>query len=166
MSSVTSLAATQTGNDVFARILGASSGLVLLDSDDIRATIAQFRTLARRTGQAVYLWEPVSGLSSLRDVHARFPDCQRFGSALRHVRQSLHFGVYFLVGMELPLTAPDFALLRQLARESTEHLRRVVLLSPPAILADQLGDLAVRLRGGNSSPRHLRMRDGRWLVES
>ncbi len=166
MSSATSLAATQVGNDLFARILGTSSGLVVLESEDIRVTIAQFRALALRTGQAVYLWEPVTGLSSLRDVHARFPDCQRIGSALRHVRQSLHFGVYFLVGVELPLTSTDFALLRQLAREPTEHLRRVVLLSPPAILSEQLGDAADHLRCGNSSPRHLRMRDGRWLVES
>jgi hypothetical protein len=111
------------------------------------------------------LWEPASGLSSLRDVHARFPDCQRFGSALRHVRQSLHFGVYFLVGLELPLSAADSALLGRLARESTEHLRRVVLVSPPASLVEHLGDLAVHLRYNNSSPRHLRMRDGRWLVE-
>ncbi|MEO5812808.1 MAG: hypothetical protein ABIU96_03135 [Rhodanobacter sp.] len=165
MSSVTSLGATQAGNDVFARILGASSGLVVLDSEDPRATIGQFRALARRTGQAVYLWEPMSGLSSLRDVHARFPDCQRIGSALRHVRQSLHFGVYFLVGLELPLSAADAALLRQLARESTEHLRRVVLVSPPVALVEELGALAVHLHQESSSPRHLRMRDGRWLVE-
>lgn len=165
MSSVTSLVATQTGNDAFARILGASSGLVVLDSEDIRVTIAQFRMLARRTGQAVYLWEPASGLSSLRDAHARFPDCQRFGSVLRHIRQSLHFGVYFLVGLELPLTVADSTLLRQLAREPTEHLRRVVLISPPATLVEHLGELAVHLRYNSSSPRRLRMRDGRWLVE-
>jgi hypothetical protein len=165
MSSAASLRATQAGNDVFADILAASSGLVVLDSEDVRLTIAQFRALARRTGQAVYVWEPASGLSSLRDVHARFPDCQRFGSALRHVRQSLHFGVYFLVGVELPLSAADFALLRQLARESTAHLRRVVLVSPPPALVEHLGDLAVHLRHDNSRPRHLRMRDGRWLVE-
>ncbi len=165
MDSMTSLVATQAGNDVFARILEAPSGLVVLDSVDIQGTVAQFRALARRTGQALYLWEPVVGLSSLRDVHARFPDCQRFGSALRFVRQSLHFGVYFLVGLELPLSTADATLLRQLARAPTDYLRRVVLISPPATLVEHLGDLADHLRYDNSKPRHLRMRDGRWLVE-
>lgn len=158
-------AATQAGNEVFGRILETTSGLVVLDSVDIRATIIQFRALARRTGQAAYVWEPVIGMRSLRDVHARFPDCQRFGGVLRYVRQSLHFGVYFLVGLELPLSTADARALRQLARAPADYVRRVVLISPPAALVEHLGDLADHLRYDNAKPRHLRMRDGRWLVE-
>jgi hypothetical protein len=80
------------------------------------------------------------------------------------MQQSIHFGIYFLVGLELPLSAMDATLLRQLARMPKEHLRRVVLIDTPAALAEHLGDLAVRLNSADSSPRRLRLRDGRWLV--
>ncbi len=165
MNRVTSEAATQAGTDVFARILEASSGLVILDCVDVRASVLEFRALARRTGQAVYLWEPEVGMSSLRDTHGRFPDCQRLGGALRFMRQSMHFGVYLMLGLELPLAAADAAVLRQLARAQTEHLRRVVLISPPAALTEYLTDIAACVRYDNTPGRHLRMRDGRWLVE-
>ena len=120
--------------------------------------------LARHTGQAVYLWQPDTGLGSLRDAHVRVPDCQRLGNALRYMRQSMHFGVYFLIGLELPLSAMDATLLRQLARAPKEHLRRVVLIDAPAALVEHLGDLAVHLGSEDSQPRRLRLRDGRWLV--
>jgi hypothetical protein len=80
------------------------------------------------------------------------------------MQQSLHFGVYVLVGLELPLSAMDDTLLRQLARMPQGHLRRVVLVNAPPALAEHLGTLAVHLRSDDSSPRRLRLRDGRWLL--
>ncbi|MGY3038550.1 hypothetical protein ACVWWQ_000137 [Rhodanobacter sp. TND4EL1] len=164
MNSTLASVHVQAGNDIFERILAATSGLVVLDSKDVHALIDQFRAIARRTGQAVYLWQPDTGLSSLRDAHVRVPDCQRLGNALRYMQQSMHFGVYFLLGLELPLSAMDATLLRQLARSPKGHLRRVVLIDAPAALAEHLGDLAVRLGSDDSLPRRLRLRDGRWLV--
>lgn len=157
-------AAAKAGTDIFEQILGASSGLVVLDSDDVAGLIEQVRVMARRSGQAVYLWQPDTGLGSLRDAHARVPDCQRLGNALRYMQQSMHFGVYFLLGIELPLSAMDAALLRQLARAPKEYLRRVVLIDTPAALAEHLGDQAVYLHSRESQSRRLRLRDGRWLV--
>jgi hypothetical protein len=157
--------ASQAEADMLARILDASSGLVALDCVDARASLAQFRDVARRSGQALYLWEPQTGLSSLRDKHGRFPDCQRLGGALRFMRQSMHFGVYFVLGVELPLSAADAAVLRQLAAVSSGHVRRVVLLNPPATLVEHLGDVVVRLHHDKAAARRLRLRDGRWLVE-
>jgi hypothetical protein len=148
---------------IFERILDASSGLVVLDSDDVHGLIEQFRVMARHSGQAVYLWQPDTGLGSLRDAHARVPGCQRLGNALRYMQQSMHFGVYFLLGIELPLSAMDATLLRQLARAPKDYLRRVVLIDAPAALVEHLGEHAVRLRG-SSQQRRLRLRDGRWLV--
>lgn len=156
--------APQAAVDILDRILGATSGLVVLDSQDPLALIGQFRAVARSTGQAMYLWQPDTGLGSLRDAQVRVPDCQRLGNALRYMQQSIHFGVYFLVGLELPLSAMDATLLRQLARMPKEHLRRVVLIDVPAALAEHLGELAVRLNSADSSPKRLRLRDGRWLV--
>ena len=136
----------------------------MLDGADSAALIGQFRTIARHSGQAVYLWQPDSGLGSLRDAHARVPGCQRLGNALRYMQQSMHFGVYLLSELELPLSAMDGTLLRQLARAPSGHLRRVVLLDAPVALVDYLGDTAVRISGRVDMPVRPRLRDGRWLV--
>ncbi|WP_158884314.1 hypothetical protein [Rhodanobacter sp. L36] len=154
----------QAGAETFERILAASSGLVAMESSDVHALMDQFRALARHSGQALYLWQPDTGLSSLRDVHVRVPDCQRLGNALRYMQQSMHFGVYFLVGLELPLSVMDATLLRQLARAPKEHLRRVVLIDAPAALIEHLGEQVVRLGGEDGSPRRPRLRDGHWVV--
>ncbi len=157
-------AGPQAGAGIFERILAAPSGLVLLESTDATALIEQVRALVRHSGQAAYLWQPVAGLGSLREAHARVPDCERLGNALRYMQQSMHFGVYFLRGLELPLAAADAAVLRQLAREPKGYLRRIVLVDVPPALVSQLGDLATRLSSEDRSPRNLRLRDGRWLA--
>ena len=154
----------QAGAEIFERILTAPSGLVVLQSKDAEALIEQVRVLVRHSGQAVYLWQPDTGLGSLREAHARVPDCERLGNALRYMQQSMHFGVYFLRGLELPLSAVDAAMLRQLARAPKGHLRRVVLIDAPPALADHLGELAARLSTDEGKPRKLRLRDGRWLT--
>lgn len=164
MTSVMASAPSQSGTEIFERILAAESGLVVLNSKDSNALVNQFRMIARHTGQAVYLWQPDTGLGSLRDAHVRVPDCQRLGNALRYMQQSMHFGVYFLVGLALPLSTADAGLLRQLARPPKGHLRRVVLMDTPAALGEHLGALAVHLDCGDSRPRRPRLRDGRWLV--
>ena len=81
MPTVMTAATPQAAAETLDRIIDASSGLVLLDSVDPLNLIAQFRALARSTGQAMYLWQPDTGLGSLRDVHVRVPDCQRLGNA-------------------------------------------------------------------------------------
>jgi hypothetical protein len=164
MNSVMVSAASHVSTEVFERILATPSGLIVLDTKDVSVLIEQFRAIARRTGQAVYLWQPDTGLNSLRDACVGVPDCQRLGNALRYIRQSMHFGVYFLVGLELPLSSMDATLLRQLARAPKEHLRRVVLLDPPPALAAHLGELAARLGCDSHPPQRLRLRDGRWVV--
>jgi len=157
-------AVPQAGAEIFERILTAPSGLVVLQSKDAEALIEQVRVLARHSGQAVYLWQPDTGLGSLREAHARVPDCERLGNALRYMQQSMHFGVYFVRGVELPLSAVDAALLRQLARAPKGHLRRVVLVDAPPALAAHLGDLAAQVSTEDGKPRQLRLRDGRWLT--
>lgn len=164
MASLIASMLPQVGTDIFDRITGSSKGLVMLDSKDVPALIEQFRTIARHSGQAMYLWQPDTGLSSLRDAHVRVPDCQRLGNALRYMQQSMHFGVYFLVGLELPLSAMDATLLRQLARTPKDHLRRVVLIDVPPSLAEHLGELAEHLGSEDCQKRRLRLRDGRWLT--
>lgn len=157
-------ASAPAGAETFEHILAAPSGLVVLSSTDVAGLIDQFRTFARHTGQALYLWQPDLGLTSLRDAQGGVPDCQRLGNALRHMLHSLHFGVYFLVGVALPLSAMDSALLRKLAHSPEKHLRRVVLVDPPAALVEFLGQLAVGLHCVDNQAPRLRLRDGRWLL--
>ncbi len=164
MTSALASVPPQAGAEIFERVLAAPSGLVVLDCKDVHALIDQFRAIARHTGQAVYLWQPDTGLGSLRDAQVRVPECQRLGNALRYMQQSMHFGVYFLLGLELPLSAMDATLLRQLARAPKGHLRRVVLIDAPVALVEHLGELATRVGSEDSQPRRLRLRDGRWLV--
>jgi hypothetical protein len=164
MTSLMATAPSQAGKEIFERILAAPSGLVLLNTKEAPALIDQFRMIARHTGQAVYLWQADAGLSSLRDAHVRVPDCQRLSNALRYMQQSMHFGVYFLAGMRVPLSAMDASLLRQLARAPTAHLRRVVLIDAPTAMVEQLGSLAAHLDGEVQQAWRPRLRDGRWLA--
>jgi hypothetical protein len=151
------------GHDVFERILAAPAGVVTVRSEDGEALLDQFRSIARHSGQAVYLWRPGQGMSSLRDAHARVPDALRLGQALRYMQQSMHFGIYLLQELEVPLSAADLAMLRQLARATTGQLRRVVLLNAPLALVEQLGDLITHIDSGPERQHRLRLRDGRWL---
>ncbi len=143
----------------------ASSVLVVLQGGNSPVLSAQFRSIARRTGQAVYLWQPGVGMSSLRDLHARVPGCERLGSALRYIQQSVHFGIYVLAGVELPLSAEHARLLEQLSVEPKDYLRRVVLLDPPAGLAALLAPAAVVIDATPTLAPRMRLRDGRWLVD-
>lgn len=151
--------------DVFDRILSASGPLVALQASDLGLLVDQFRLVARRTGQAIYLWRDGEGLVSLRDAQMRVPGCLRLGDALRYISQSLHFGVYLLdMPSGLP-SATDSALLRQLSRTTTGHVRRVVLVGANPGLVETFEDDVVRVdanwRARAAAPR---LRDGRWLV--
>ena len=81
MTSVMASAPTQAGAEIFERILAAPSGLVVMDSKDVHTLIDQFRTLARHTGQAVYLWQPDTGLFDRQDAHALPPGPHRPAAA-------------------------------------------------------------------------------------
>lgn len=153
------------GNDVFDRILSASGPLVALQGGEPGVLVDQFRLVARRTGQAVYLWRDAEGLTSLRDAQMRVPGCVRLGDALRYILQSLHFGVYLLDMPDGAPSATDGALLRQLSRAQTGHVRRVVLLGASPTLLATFEDDIVRVdadwRARSATPR---LRDGRWVV--
>lgn len=155
--------AVLAGSDIFERILGADGPLVVLETDQADALIEQFRMLARRSGQTVYLWREGAGLNSLREGEVRVPGCLRMGDTLRYVLQSMHFGVYLLADVGVPVSSANLSLLRQLTRSRSDHLRRVVLLTASPQLADSLAGIALALRRRTSQVRP-RLRDGRWVT--
>jgi hypothetical protein len=152
------------GSDIYERILTAPGGLVVLEHDHSAALIEQFRAIARHNGQAVYVWDPEDGMENMREAHARIPGSQRLSIALRYIQQSIHFGVYLLSQFQLPMSAMDSTLLRQLARAPAGHVRRVVLLDAAPALVASFDDVAVRLSTKAPATQRPRLRDGRWLL--
>jgi hypothetical protein len=155
--------AVLAGSDTFERILGADGPLVVLETDQADALIEQIRLLARRNGQTVYLWREGIGLNSLREGEVRVPGCLRMGDTLRYVLQSMHFGVYLLADVDVPISSANLSLLRQLTRSRSQQLRRVVLLTSSPTLADTLAGTALFLRRREAQVRP-RLRDGRWVT--
>ncbi|WP_430390321.1 hypothetical protein [Dyella sp. 20L07] len=164
MSTPIPIPTSPAGADILERILAARGNLIALEGSDDVGFISQLRPLVRRSGQAVYLWNPEGGLGNLREEHTGLPGSQRLSIALRYVQQSNHFGVYLLQGTPLPLSMGDATLLRQLARATTGHVRKVVLLDPPAALVASFNDVLVRLSCQSKPAQRPRLRDGRWLL--
>ncbi|TBR39670.1 MULTISPECIES: hypothetical protein [Dyella] len=154
----------QPGAEILDRILANRGCLIALEDVDSETLIAQLRQLVRRSGQAVYLWHPSAGLGNLREEHAVMAGSQRLGLVLRYIQQSNHFGVYFLKDVPTPMAGPDAALVRQLARTATGHIRRIVLLDAPSNLVDGFNDVIVRMSCQVKAAQRPRLRDGRWLL--
>ena len=151
---------TDIANELLDTIVGAQRSLVMLRCDDTPRLLDLLRRHAIRTGQSLYAWDEDTGLRSLRDAQVSVPSSLRFGDALRQIIQSAHFGIYFFA--EHPqFDAATIPLLRQTARLSGDHVRRVVLMGantelPPGIEAFEFSRSAAK-------PVRPRLRDGRWV---
>ncbi len=155
---------SHAGAEILERILAARGNLIALEGGEAVGLVDQMRPLVRRTGQAIYLWNPEKGLGNLREEHAGLPGSQRLSITLRYIQQSNHFGVYLLQHVALPLAMGDATVLRQLARATTGHVRRIVLLDPPAPLVTSFNDVLVRLSCQPEPAQRPRLRDGRWVM--
>ncbi|WP_130618172.1 hypothetical protein [Dyella amyloliquefaciens] len=164
MSTAIAPSPSQTGAEILERILSARSNLIALEGGEDLGLIGQLRSLVRRSGQAVYLWTPDIGLGNLREEHIGLPGSQRLNIALRYMQQSNHFGVYLLQRLPLPLAMADATLLRQMARATTGHVRRVVLLDPPESVITSFNDVLARLSCHPKPAQRPRLRDGKWQL--
>ncbi|KLD63840.1 hypothetical protein [Dyella japonica] len=154
----------QGGAEILERILAARGNLIALEGGDKVGLVGLLRPLVRRSGQAVYLWNPELGLGNLREEHVGLPGSQRLNIALRYMLQSNHFGIYLLQRLPLPLPMADATLLRQLARATSGHVRRVVMLDPPESFVASFNDVLVRLSCQSEPAQRPRLRDGRWIL--
>lgn len=145
------------------RILNANKAVVFLETSRSDELVEQVRLRVRYTGESMYAWRRSEGLRSLRDARTRIPGCERANDAIRHVRESRHFGVYFLSGLSGSLTTSQLALLQSLDFIGASILKRVVLLSECPQLAQSLGSIAVVLRDPIANTHPGRLRDGQWV---
>lgn len=154
----------QAGSETFQRIVDAKRAVVVLETGHAEEMIVQFRRLAQRSGQVMYLWRESDGLHSLREGEVAVPGCVRVADTLRYVMQSMHFGVYLLADMAPPVKPTVMSLLRQIARVQTPYVRRVVLMTQTPALASVLEDVAVSIDCDHARAVRPRLRDGRWVV--
>lgn len=153
----------QPGSDTLDRIVDADAVLTILRTEQPEVLVEQFRHVARRSGQSIYAWYPDSGLRSLREGDVRVPGCRRVGDTFRYVLQSMHFGIYLMIGVRGALGRAEQTLLRQLQRGRAEQVRRIVLLTNDEALVQSVGDMANIIGEGQATDRP-RLRDGRWVV--
>lgn len=153
----------QTGAQLLERIVGSSQNVVLLEVKHPATMVDQLRLVARRSGQALYLWQEETGMLSLREGDMLVPGSRRLTDALRFVRRSMHFGIYLIdAGMDV-LRPPDLALLLQIARLRDAPSRRVVLMAPEFPVHDSLEPLSLRLSISGGDQARPKLRDGRWV---
>ena len=149
---------------LFEQIVKADGNLVGIETPDVDETIAQFRQLAIRGGQAVYLWDPEAGISALRETELRVPGSKRLPDALRFILQSMQFGVYLLRDFEEQLKPPNTSLLRRLARIRTGNERKLVFIASTLAFPEDLDALVERMSTRGDATARPRLRDGRWVT--
>lgn len=146
----------------FDDLLARDERILVIDSGDPAGTVQQFKMFAGQTGKAMYLWRPGEGLTSLKVVDMRVPGSTRLTEALRYIANSKHYGVYGFVDFEGHLKVDSIQLLRDIAKSRTGYERRVVLITGGVKLPRNLEDQCARVE--HQPRRHLRLRDGRWIV--
>jgi len=148
---------------LFEQILGSDGNLIGIETAQIEETLEQFRQLAVRSGQSIYLWDPENGIAALRQSDLRIPGSKRFSDALRFILQSVQFAVYLLIDFDDQIKPPNTALLRRFARIRTGNQRKMVFLARKLELPEEIDTLVERLSPGSVRNSPPRLRDGRWI---
>lgn len=144
-------------------IVRSPQHLLALDTPNVAETLAQMRMLAMRGGTSIYVWQPDSGIDSLRESGLHVPGSKRIGDALRYVLQSMHFGIYLFVDFAEHLKPAETVLLRRIARMQTPNERKLVFVGSGFELPEELDGMFERIDAGKRQQPRLRLRDGRWL---
>ncbi len=149
---------------LFEQILNAEGNLIGIETAQMEETLDQFRQLAMRSGQSVYVWDPENGIAALRQSELRVPGSKRLSDALRFILQSMQFAVYLLVDFEEQVKPPNTALLRRFARIRTGNQRKMVFLASKLEFPEEIDVLVERMTPGKVANSPPRLRDGRWVT--
>lgn len=145
------------------RIVRSPQHLIALDTPNVAEMLAQMRVLAMRSGTSIYVWDPESGIDSLRESGLHVPGTKRVADALRYVLQSMHFGVYLFVDFTEHLRPADTVLLRRISRMQTANERKLVFVGSDFELPEELDGMVERITAANREQPRLKLRDGRWV---
>lgn len=145
------------------RIVQSPQHLIALDTPNVAETLVQMRMLAMRGGTSIYLWEPESGIDSLRESGLHVPGSKRISDALRYVLQSMHFGIYLFVDFADQLKPADTVLLRRISRMQTANERKLAFVGSGFELPEELDGMYERIVAADQEQPRLRLRDGRWV---
>lgn len=159
---------TRHGNHAAAtalleRIVDAPCNLIVLDTAQGCDLIDSLRLLARRSGQAVYLWQQEVGLRSMREGDMQIQVSNRLADTLRFIRRSMHFGIYLMEVDTTRLSPQAVNLLVEIGRLKDGPSRRVVLLGPSPVIDERLDAVSLRLSVSGGDQGRPRLRDGRWI---
>ena len=153
----------RTATALLQRIVEAPGNLIVVDTCHSDELIDQCRLLARRSGQAVYLWHPEVGLRSMREGDLQVQGRNRLADTLRFIRRSMHFGIYLMQVEVAGLSPQNVNLLVDIGRLKDGPSRRVVLLGNNPEVNGRLGDASLHLSLSSIEQGTPRLRDGRWV---
>lgn len=148
---------------MFESLLSTDKNLIIMSTPDPALALVQLRQLAMRGGQAVYVWQPESGIAPLRDASARVAGTERLSDALRHIQRSRHFGIYILLGAERELRREDVGLLQSISESDSAAPRKLAFLGASFIMPAELIESVHYIRCNGTTNANLRLRDGKWL---
>lgn len=148
----------------FDQILQSTKNLIAIETTEVSDVVTQFRQVAVRSGQSIYLWQNDAGLLSLREGEVSVPGLKEIPDVLRHILYSTHFGVYLFNDFTELLHMPNSNILRQIARSPTANNRKIVLIGKrtkfPEGIEEHIEHMVHEIKT-NGRPR---LRDGKWLL--
>lgn len=148
--------------DQLEDLLERKEHILTIQTTDTETTLRQLQSYARESGKAVYLWRPEEGMSSLKVNDMSVPGSTRLADALRYILSSRHYGIYIFVDFHSQLLLDCKQLLREIVKAHPGYERKVILLGQEVELPNGLARVSARIE--YKPERHLRLRDGRWIV--
>lgn len=148
---------------LFDALMELEDNLIALHTADPQSSIETIRSLAKRSGQAVYEWDAELGLRSLKAEDIHVPGSRRLNDAMRYVLQSMHYGVYIFTGFERHMRPPAISVIRQISRIRSGAERKVIFVGDRIRLPMQLSGMVAHVMHDSAPVERPRLRDGKWV---
>ncbi|MFK7957518.1 MAG: hypothetical protein AB8B96_15570 [Lysobacterales bacterium] len=152
------------GQDFYDQLIEREENVVALHCEDVSVALKHFRVLCRHSGRSVYHWSPEDGLLSLKASDISVPGSRKLNDALRHVQQSMHYGIYVFSDIYGHLQHRGIEHLRSLAESSDGYQKKIILLGQEIRLPGLLADCVYHVFEQPEEHVRPRLRDGRWVV--
>ncbi len=148
----------------FESLLEAGHTVIALDVGDLDSTLLHLRSLSRSTGRSFYYWSENNGLHSMKDSEITVPGCNKLIDALRHISNSLHYGIYIFSGFHDQLSHNTIQALINIAKNPKNAKHCVILIGENLTLPGLLKSSTHQVAYHEQERPKLQLRDGRWIV--